>query len=173
VRRALVEVEKADCVLFVHDPGEGAEPLQLAAQYFTPLPAPGKLLLVASKCDLVAGAAPGLRRHEAADGAVYEEVVLSARSGEGLSALREALKQRMGFEAGEEGVFTARRRHLDALVRARAALVVALGQLLERGAGELVAEDLRVAQEALAEITGEFTPDDLLGRIFSSFCIGK
>lgn len=173
VRRALAEVDKADCVLFVHDLAEGADPLAQAAAHLAPLPAPDKLLLVANKCDVVAGAAAGLRTRSGAEGAAYEEVVLSARSGEGLAALREALKQRMGFQAGEEGVFTARRRHLDALGRAKAALVVALGQLLDRGAGELVAEDLRVAQEALAEITGEFTPDDLLGRIFSSFCIGK
>ncbi|HEX4869319.1 MAG TPA: tRNA uridine-5-carboxymethylaminomethyl(34) synthesis GTPase MnmE [Moraxellaceae bacterium] len=172
VRRALAEVARADSVMFVYDLGAGDDPLALAAQFFQPLPPPSRLLLVANKCDLVPGQAAG-RRERVADAAVYEEVVLSARRGEGLDALREVLKQRMGFESGEQGVFTARRRHLEALAHAKAALQVALEQLLGRGAGELVAEDLRVAQNALAEITGEFTSDDLLGRIFSSFCIGK
>jgi tRNA modification GTPase len=178
VRRALAEVEKADCVLFVYDPhfveeaAAASDPLSQAADYFSPLPPPARMLLVANKCDLVAGAAPG-RRLRAGPGGGYEEIVLSAQSGAGLPELREALKQRMGFRSGEAGVFTARRRHLDALARAGAAMEVALQQLLGQAAGELVAEDLRVAQHALAEITGEFTPDDLLGRIFSSFCIGK
>lgn len=173
VRRALAEVEKADCVLFVHDLHEAADPLLQAGEYFAPLPAPERLLLVGNKCDVAAGQAPGRRIRHDASGREYMEIVLSARSGDGLRELREALKTRMGFQGGEGGVFTARRRHLDALGRARAALEVALGQLLDRGAGELVAEDLRVAQHALSEITGEFSSDDLLGRIFSSFCIGK
>lgn len=173
VRRALAEVEKADCVLFVHDLGEDGDPLVQAAGYFSPLPAPEKLLLVGNKCDLAAAQDAGSRLRRDPSGRDYTEVVLSARSGQGLGDLREALKTRMGFQGGESGVFTARRRHLDALGRARSALEVALRQLLDRGAGELVAEDLRVAQQALSEITGEFSSDDLLGRIFSSFCIGK
>lgn len=172
VRRALAEVARADCVLFVYDLGAGEDPLVQAAGHFRPLPPPDKLLLVANKCDLAPGQVAGHRERQGEAGR-YEEVVLSARGGEGLAALRESLKRRMGFQSGEQGIFTARRRHLEALARARAALLVALGQLLGRGAGELVAEDLRVAQNALAEITGEFTSDDLLGRIFSSFCIGK
>lgn len=173
VRRALAEVEKADCVLFVQDLGEGADPLVQAAEYFAPLPAPDKLLIVGNKCDLAPGQVPGRRSRSDAAGREYAEIVLSAQSGEGLGALREALKTRMGFQSGEGGLFTARRRHLEALRQARAALEVALSQLLDRGAGELVAEDLRIAQQALSEITGEFSSDDLLGRIFSSFCIGK
>ncbi|MCC2637859.1 MAG: trmE [Moraxellaceae bacterium] len=173
VRRALQEVARADCMLFVYDLGADADPLAQAAEYFSPLPAPDKLLLVANKCDLVAGQLAGRRGCTAPDGQEYQELVLSARQGDGLAELRELLKVRMGFQTGEAGVFSARRRHLEALTRARAAVMVALQQLLDRGAGELVAEDLRVAQNALAEITGEFTSDDLLGRIFSSFCIGK
>ncbi|HEX4938926.1 MAG TPA: tRNA uridine-5-carboxymethylaminomethyl(34) synthesis GTPase MnmE, partial [Candidatus Kapabacteria bacterium] len=96
-----------------------------------------------------------------------------ARQGGGLDVLRETLKTAMGFQSEGAGLFTARRRHLDALERARQSLATGLAQLLDTGAGELLAEDLRVAQEALSEITGEFTADDLLGRIFSSFCIGK
>jgi tRNA modification GTPase len=79
----------------------------------------------------------------------------------------------VGFQSGTEGLFTARRRHLDALKRAHEHIQIAFRQLKEARAGELVAEDLRLAQLALNEITGEFTSDDLLGKIFSSFCIGK
>jgi tRNA modification GTPase len=168
VRRALREVEKADRLLFVYDASADSDPLAEAGQFFTPLPTPDKLLFVANKTDLLAEAVNGLRAR-----GDYREIALSAQSGEGLPALREALKEAMGFHSGDAGLFTARRRHLDALERARAALDVGSQQLLQRGAGELLAEDLRVAQNALSEITGEFTSDDLLGRIFSSFCIGK
>lgn len=168
VRRALREVEKADRLLFVYDASAGNDPLAEAGQFFTPLPTPDKLLFVANKTDLLAEAVNGLRAR-----GDYTEIALSAQSGEGLPALREALKDAMGFHSGDAGLFTARRRHLDALERAHAALDVGSQQLLQRGAGELLAEDLRVAQNALSEITGEFSSDDLLGRIFSSFCIGK
>lgn len=172
VRRALKEVEQADRVLFVFDASSDSDPLTLAAGFFSPLPAPDKLLLIANKCDLQTGLVPG--RHERIGAAgTYTEVVLSARRGQGLEGLRETLKQAMGFQTEGAGLFTARRRHLDALERARVSLATGLAQLLSTGAGELLAEDLRVAQESLSEITGEFTADDLLGRIFSSFCIGK
>ena len=82
-------------------------------------------------------------------------------------------RARMGFQGADSGTVSARRRHLDALIRADRHLQEARCQLLDRRAGELMAEELRQAQRALAEITGEFTSDDLLGRIFSSFCIGK
>jgi tRNA modification GTPase len=97
---------------------------------------------------------------------------LSARTGQGLDLLRAYLKQAAGFEQTGEDGFTARRRHLDALDRARQHLNAAAEQVTA-GAGELLAEDLRLAQLSLSEITGEFTSDDLLGKIFSSFCIGK
>lgn len=173
VRRALKEVEQADRVLFVFDAASDTDPLALAAGFFSPLPAPDKLLLIANKCDLQAGLMPGVHARQDVAGTAYVEVVLSARQGQGLESLRETLKQAMGFQTEGAGMFTARRRHLDALERARRSLATGLAQLLETGAGELLAEDLRVAQEALSEITGEFTADDLLGRIFSSFCIGK
>jgi tRNA modification GTPase len=79
----------------------------------------------------------------------------------------------MGFQGADSGTVSARRRHLDALARTDRHLQEARRQLLDRRAGELMAEELRQAQQALAEITGAFTSDDLLGRIFSSFCIGK
>lgn len=184
IRRALREIEKADRILFVFDAATEADPLAAAARFFSPLPAAATLIFVANKADLVPGLKLGIRTRAvnnataagAADASVnmgYSEIVLSAQSGEGLAALRASLKDAMGFQSGDAGVFTARSRHLDALARAQAALAVGLDQLLLRNAGELLAEDLRVAQSALSEITGIFSSDDLLGRIFSSFCIGK
>lgn len=98
---------------------------------------------------------------------------LSAREGSGIDALRDHLKESMGFAGNTEGGFIARRRHLEALELAGSHLLQGKAQLLDARAGELLAEELRVAQSALSEITGEFTSDDSLGRIFSSFCIGK
>ena len=102
----------------------------------------------------------------------YAEIWLSAKSGAGMELLRHHLSESAGYQTSE-GIFTARARHLDALARAGAALEKASYQLHEQRAGELLAEELRQAQHALAEITGAFTSEDLLGRIFSSFCIGK
>jgi tRNA modification GTPase len=87
--------------------------------------------------------------------------------------LREHLKGSVGFAEQNDGGFSARRRHLDALQRARAHVEAGIRQLEQQGAGELLAEELRQAQEVLGEITGSVSSDDLLGRIFSSFCIGK
>jgi len=87
--------------------------------------------------------------------------------------LKNHLKECMGYENAGDGSVMARRRHLDALHKALESLEQASSLLLERQAGELMAEDLRHVQQYLGEITGEFTTDDLLGRIFSSFCIGK
>ena len=100
------------------------------------------------------------------------EFAISAQNGDGLDVLRKHLKECMGYQTAGEGTFSARRRHLDAIERARGHVDTALAQLAARRA-ELAAEELRQAQQALGEITGEFTSDDLLGRIFSSFCIGK
>jgi tRNA modification GTPase len=100
-------------------------------------------------------------------------VFLSAKTGEGVALLREHLKTRAGYVSGESGALSARRRHLDALRRAKACVEQAAQTLAETRAFELFAEELRRAQLALGEITGEFTSDDLLGEIFSSFCIGK
>ena len=98
---------------------------------------------------------------------------LSAKTGAGIDALREHLKQCIGFDASVEGSFLARRRHLDALDRAAEHLSIGQEQLHSFIAGEILAEELRLTQQHLNEITGEFSSDDLLGRIFSSFCIGK
>ncbi|MBQ0776995.1 MAG: tRNA uridine-5-carboxymethylaminomethyl(34) synthesis GTPase MnmE, partial [Pseudomonas sp.] len=100
-------------------------------------------------------------------------IQLCARTSEGVELLREHLKTCMGYEQASESLFSARRRHLQALEQASEHLSHGHDQLTLMGAGELLAEDLRMAQQALGSITGEFSADDLLGRIFSSFCIGK
>ncbi len=109
----------------------------------------------------------------AAAGAGASTVCVSAKTGAGLDELRRHLQQCMGYEAGEATTIMARRRHLDALARARAHVEQGAVQLEKSRAGELLAEELRLAQRALGEITGEFSSDDLLGEIFGSFCIGK
>jgi tRNA modification GTPase len=100
-------------------------------------------------------------------------VTVSAKTGAGLDLLRGQLKTAMGFHGASEHGFMARRRHIDALERAKQILDQGLLQLSDLGAGELLAEDLRRCHNQLGEITGAMTPDELLGEIFSNFCIGK
>ncbi len=100
-------------------------------------------------------------------------VYLCATSGLGIDLLRQHLKDCIGFHPAAEGALSARGRHLDALRRARAHVESGHRLLVERHAGELVAQELRDAHRDLGEITGEVSSDDLLGKIFSSFCIGK
>ena len=164
IRRAHVALGQADHALLVLDdgaPDPGAERALRAA-----LPAGLPVTVVRNKVDL-SGRAPG--RLDGPDG---PEVALSLKSGEGFDALREHLKEVSGYSGASEGDFMARRRHLDALAHAADALGRAREQLAD-GSGELVAEELRLVQEALGEITGAVTSDDLLGRIFADFCIGK
>jgi tRNA modification GTPase len=97
---------------------------------------------------------------------------ISAKTGAGVESLKDYLKQKMGLDSNTEGNFMARRRHLDALETAKTAFATALSHA-DNYQNELLAEELRLAQQALGEITGEFTADDLLGQIFSNFCIGK
>ncbi len=103
----------------------------------------------------------------------HEEIYLSAKTGQGIDVLKDYLKQAMHFQEAGEGTFMARRRHLLALEQALNHVTQGIEQLTSNKAGELLAEELRLAQIALSQITGEFTSDDLLGEIFSSFCIGK
>ncbi len=163
VRRARAEIAKADRVLLLVDDRHGVTTDDQAI--LDSLPKGLALTLVRNKCDL-SGNAPG-----ALSQAGPSSVRLCATTGAGVDELREHLKQSMGFQPAE-GDFIARRRHLDALARARTALDRA-GHQLQQRAGELVADELRQAQQALGEITGEFTADDLLGRVFADFCIGK
>ncbi len=165
VRRAHEAMRRANRVLLVIDDNEEEEVSvrALVAQ----LPGGAGITLVRNKIDR-SGRAAG----PVASKTEIPEIAISAQDGSGIDALRAHLKECMGYQAAGEGTFSARRRHLDAIERARAHLDAALSQLAARR-GELAAEELRQAQQALGEITGEFTSDDLLGRIFSSFCIGK
>jgi tRNA modification GTPase len=164
IRRARAEIARADRILWIFDdkvdPGHRAFTSSL-------LPAAIPVTFLRNKIDQ-SGTPAGLR--ESGDAI---EIALSAKTGEGIDLLREHLKQCMGFSSGQEGEFIARRRHLDAIQRASEHLLTGQAALQGQGSGELLAEDLRQAQQALSEITGEFSADDLLGQIFSSFCIGK
>lgn len=166
IRRARAEMTRADRVLFVVD-GAADPEANAHERERTQLPADVPVTLVLNKADLV-GREPGLN-----SGSVPPRVWLSALTGDGIDLLRTHLKECMGFAATEAGSISARRRHLDALTRARRHIEAGHEQLRDHRAGELMAEELRLAQSALGEITGEFTSDDLLGRIFSTFCIGK
>jgi tRNA modification GTPase len=163
IRRTREAIASADLVLLMTD-DQSAE---TSADLLAGLPENLPVVLVRNKIDL-SGNAAGLS--ETAEGVTIR---LSVKTGEGLDALRQHLKQRAGYDSGAGEVFIARRRHLDALARAHVAVENGLCQLQGSAAPELLAEDLRIAQLALSEITGAFTSDDLLGRIFGSFCIGK
>jgi len=131
-----------------------------------------KLTLLHNKSDLI-GAAQSDPDSVQINGQEIPRFYVSALTGAGLDLLRKHLREQAGFHPGNEGVFAARKRHLAALHDAQGFMQAANQQLQDQGALELLAEDLRLAQKALARITGEFTSDDLLGEIFSSFCIGK
>ncbi|TXJ08628.1 MAG: tRNA uridine-5-carboxymethylaminomethyl(34) synthesis GTPase MnmE [Acinetobacter sp.] len=166
IRRAYKEIEQADLLLFVYDLNQEQAPLELAAQFFAQYMNPKRLILIANKCDLTTTS-------EQIDTlGNYRRVVLSAKKNLGIEGLIEVVTQYAGFHP-EEDTFIARTRHLDAMQRTQIYLSEAREQLVEYHAGELVAESLRLAQHALSEITGEFSADDLLGKIFGSFCIGK
>ena len=167
MRRAWNEIARADIVLLVTE-NQGALDEQEQA-ISTQLPAGVPLTIVHNKIDLTERG-PILKTAEKER---LSEIWLSAKTGEGLDLLREHLKRCAGYQDSSAGTFSARRRHLDALHRAQDAILSGRRQLQESRAGELLAEELRQAQGALAEITGEFSNEDLLGRIFSSFCIGK
>lgn len=164
IRRAWAEMALADRILLLIDDRAGLTPEDRAL--LARLPDGPGVTVIRNKIDL-SGRPSGVTTGE-----LGAEVALSAQQGTGLDALRDHLKTCAGLGT-EEGLFMARRRHLDALRRARADIEHGAEALRTHGAGELVAEELRQAQRALGEITGEFTSDDLLGRIFASFCIGK
>ena len=170
VQRALKAIGEADRVLLVVDATapEAQDPFALWPEFLEQRPDPAKVTLIRNKADL---SGENIALEVSADGHVT--ISLSARSTAGLDLLREHLKACMGYEQTSECSFSARRRHLEALSHASAALEHGRAQLTLAGAGELLAEDLRQAQHSLGEITGAFSSDDLLGRIFSSFCIGK
>ena len=162
IKRAWQEVSRADCVLLVIDAVSGADTTSLGDAIQAVLPMNVPIIRVFNKIDAVG------RSATIESGSVY----LSAKSGDGLSLLKAKIKEVVGYQPAE-GQFLARRRHIQALDIAQTLLLAGHNQLSVHRAGELLAEDLRLAHQSLCEITGEFTPDDLLGEIFSSFCIGK
>lgn len=161
IERAWREVEKADLVLMLVDDTQAAvdEHTAILAQ----LPAKIPVLIVHNKVDLTGKSVGKQGQH----------LYISAKQGLGLEVLKAELKACMGYQGEREDSFMARRRHLQALHTTQTAIERAEEQLLVFNAGELMAEELRLAQDALGQITGKFTSDDLLGEIFSSFCIGK
>ena len=166
IRRARAEMADADRVLFVID--AAADPAAAAYREESGhLPPNVPVTLVFNKCDLSSGI-------PVADTLCGPpRIMLSALTGAGLDALRAHLKSCMGYHTLESGTVCARQRHLDALALARRHTDAAARQLEEGRAGELAAQELREAHAALGEITGAVTTEDLLGRIFSSFCVGK
>ena len=168
-------IGQADAVLFLHDLTRWADPVyaQADADIAQRLPEGVTVLHVFNKAD-------------AAGAVVLEDAVLkalqpagaalklSARTGDGLQALRQLLLEQAGWQAAPEGVFIARQRHVQALHEARDHLALAGEHAAQRdGALDLLAEELRLAHNALGRITGAFSADDLLGEIFTRFCIGK
>lgn len=176
VSRAWEAVAEADAVVFLRDLSRQNQAdyaladAELAARLSNSLASAIPLIEVWNKSDSVTHAVGGQLPHVTNHPALR----LSAKTGDGLSALRGRLLEIAGWQTGAEGVYIARARHVQALARVSAHVVQARGWLAPRGQSlDLLAEELRLAQQALGEITGEFTSDDLLGVIFSSFCIGK
>ncbi|MBU1620865.1 MAG: tRNA uridine-5-carboxymethylaminomethyl(34) synthesis GTPase MnmE [Gammaproteobacteria bacterium] len=169
IERAWQEIEQADRVLFMVDgtTTNATSPADIWPDFMSRLPKDLGLTVIRNKADLT-GETTG-----ASQDGDYPVFHISAKTNSGIEQLRDHLKACMGFDANTEGSFIARRRHLDALERAAEHLAIGDAQLHNHLAGELLAEELRLTQQHLNEITGEFSSDDLLGRIFSSFCIGK
>ena len=169
IDRAWDEIAQADRVLFMVDSTttDATDPKAIWPDFIDRLPESIGMTVIRNKADQT-GEEIGICH-------VNDPTLirLSAKTGAGVDALRNHLKECMGFAGNSEGGFMARRRHLDALERTAEHLDIGQQQLEGFMAGEILAEELRIAQQHLNEITGEFSSDDLLGRIFSSFCIGK
>ncbi|HEX5354638.1 MAG TPA: tRNA uridine-5-carboxymethylaminomethyl(34) synthesis GTPase MnmE [Aquabacterium sp.] len=171
--RSWEAIGQADAVLFLHDLTRMAEPAyaQADADIARRLPEGVPVVHVFNKADAVAVDQASLQTQARPEGPL---LALSARTGEGLQALRQTLLQIAGWQAAQEGVFIARQRHVQALRLAREHLEMAQAHAaLSDGALDLLAEELRLAHNALGTITGAFSADDLLGEIFTRFCIGK
>ncbi len=168
IRRAWEAIKQADAVLLVVDSSrtlinDHSTLDELIKKFDINIP----ITIVRNKCDLT-GEKTNIIHNEN-----NTVITISAKNNIGIDFLKQHLKNIAGYQQLTEGGFTARRRHIDALDKAKISLDKGMEQLIISGAGELLAEDLRYCQEFLNEITGEFTNDDLLGKIFSSFCIGK
>lgn len=169
ITRAWHEIEQADRVLLMLDSSDqdSLEIEKIQSEFLQKLPQNLPITIIRNKTDL-SGETVGETKENG-----YITIRLSAQKQQGIDLLREHLKQTMGYQSGSEGGFLARRRHLEALENATQHLQNGHIQLTQFFAGELLAEELRLVQKHLSEITGQFTSDDLLGNIFSSFCIGK
>ena len=170
IERAWSEITRADAVLFLHDltrvdePDYAAADALIAERLQAQLPEQVPVLHIANKADAVAVAGQQDDTH----------LAISARTGAGLDLLRQRLLQIVGWQSAPEGVFIARERHVQALERVATHVELADAHLhTPQPALDILAEELRLGQNALNEITGEFSPDDLLGEIFGKFCIGK
>ena len=165
VRRAFREIDQADYVLIVVDLDSHREDLKDHVELLLQeIPQNASYLVVLNKADIWQPDAIDLD---------CDYILTSALTGQGIDALKDRLKEGIGYSTGLEGSFIARSRHLDALKRGLEAVLKGKALYTDNKAGELLAEELHHCQQALGEITGEFTSDDLLGRIFSAFCIGK
>ena len=162
IRRAREALASADAVLLLRDASAADADLPPDET----LPAGVPVVRVENKIDLTGGSAGLIGREPPA-------VAVSALTGSGFDALRTLLRELAGQGDSGEGTFTARRRHIEAIERAFAHFRAGRQALEEARAGELLAEELKLAHDALGEVTGRVTPDDLLGRIFAEFCIGK
>jgi tRNA modification GTPase len=166
IRRARLEMASADHLLFIFDDSEEQDShiiqLQAIENHFS-----GLITSIKNKVDITN------RHYGFIESNVGITVGISAKTGGGVDVLVDHLVSSAGVHHASEGLFSARRRHIDALERCALALQRGSDALKTDQAGELLAFELREAQDVLGEITGEFTSDDLLGEIFSSFCIGK
>lgn len=180
IRRALQAIDSADRILLVVDASEDTVTPGNLVSYLSELGLkkltndvdPSRVTIIQNKIDK-ANLEEGIHKDQDQENNTITTLHISAKNQIGLALLRDHLKDCMGYQSAGEGGFIARRRHLDSLESALVCLLQAESQLLGKGAGELVAEDLRHAHQHLGEITGEFSTDDLLGKIFSSFCVGK
>ena len=176
ILRAQSEIKKADHILWVQDI-KTSEKVDLQTIWaaidpdavLSDVDKKPSVTVICNKCDLVDKKASMVLEKDIG----YTQIYLSAKTGEGITLLREHIKSLAGFKLQTEGIFLARRRHLHALDEAKQSLIAAQTQLIDNTGSELVAEELRQAQLALDKITGTFHSDDLLGEIFSQFCIGK
>ena len=170
IKRSLAEIDKADRILLVVDSSiSSLSDLKSLYQmdFFDHLLINKRVTIIRNKIDINQESERLSREVD------FDVISLSVKTGKGLSILHNYLKASIGYECGAEGSFSARRRHLQALDEAETALTNGLQKLVSYQFPELLAEDLIIAQNHLNTITGQFTTDDLLGKIFSSFCIGK
>jgi tRNA modification GTPase len=165
IERTWASIRTADLLLYIEAPDAQTADEALYAEVVAALPAGCTSLRLINKADLL-GAANGATE--------LETLFISAKTGAGIPELKNAILTRVGWQAGQEDVLISRQRHIDCLLHAQAALIKASSYALQGNrALELFAEELRLAQEHLGQITGRLLPDDLLGKIFSQFCIGK